>query len=60
MNPVLQMVNSEIERFRTGEITLTDMWDVIDKNIERTKSGEEIFDPFDDDKADARSFRTRK
>lgn len=59
MNPIIQMVNSQVERFRTGEIDLTDMWDLIDKDIERSRK-EEVFDPFDDDKTDARTFRTKK
>lgn len=57
MNPVLQMVQSEVELFRTGKIDLTSMWDKIDKDIERAKKGEETFTPFDDDRAEARTKR---
>ncbi len=54
MSQSLKMVNAQIERFRTGELDLSQMWSVIDEKFGQSPREEGIGDPFDDDKTDRR------
>jgi hypothetical protein len=48
------MVQDQVERFRTGEVGILQMWTQIDDRLDRALRGEDPQDPFEDDKAERR------
>ena len=59
MSTTLEMVRGQLIQFQSGQIDTLTMWDRIEQNLERALKGEDVIDPYEDDKAERRIMPPR-